>query len=75
MSLFSFSEYTVEKQNLDIMTHLCQTVSGRSAQLAAALISLIEQQEGLKHPIVTDINGVTFEKCSRLKGRIYQLLV
>ncbi|CEG68604.1 hypothetical protein RMATCC62417_04833 [Rhizopus microsporus] len=80
-SHFSFSSddnYVPTLHDLDIFTQICLSVSNRAAQLAAAaMVSLIEQQDDLlrsTEPIVIGINGSTFEKYPAMSNRIQQSL-
>lgn len=71
--------YTVELNDLEVFTGLCQIVSDRAAKLAgAAMASLIEQQADLINgtgPIVIGVNGSTYEKYPGMHDRIFESLV
>lgn len=64
--------------DLEIFTGLCQIVSDRAARLAAAaMASLIEQQDDLINgigPIVIGVNGSTYEKYPNMHDRILSSL-
>ncbi|KAI7896247.1 uncharacterized protein EV154DRAFT_492783 [Mucor mucedo] len=76
---FTFEDgYTIELNDLEIFTGLCQIVSDRAARLAAAaMASLIEQQDDLINgigPIVIGVNGSTYEKYPNMHDRILSSL-
>lgn len=71
--------YTMDLEDLNVFTELCQIVSNRAAKLAgAAMASLIEQQQDLmtgSGPIVIGVNGSTYEKYPDMHERIHRSLV
>ncbi|KAI8366596.1 hypothetical protein BD560DRAFT_332007 [Blakeslea trispora] len=77
--LFSFKDgYLVSQEDLNVFSELCVIVSNRAARLAAAaMASLIEQQEDLTKgagPIAIGVNGSTYEKYTQMHDRIYASL-
>ncbi|KAG2235424.1 hypothetical protein INT48_005774, partial [Thamnidium elegans] len=78
--IFTFEDgYTVELQDLQVFTELCQIISNRAARLAgASMASLIEQQADLLNgtgPIILGVNGSTYEKYPNMHERILESLV
>ncbi|KAL7313455.1 hypothetical protein PS15m_007202 [Mucor circinelloides] len=71
--------YTMDLEDLNVFTELCQIVSNRAAKLAgAAMASLIEQQQDLmtgSGPIIIGVNGSTYEKYPDMHERIHRSLV
>lgn len=67
--------YSPTLQDAHLFGCICRTVSSRAAALlAAAIVSLIEQQQITDHDVYIGINGSTFEKYPLMPERIQAVI-